>query len=165
MKLEAAQRLLASAEEFTFDPHGHWKFGSGVVPGTQSEHSIKSPLKLDEHAFAVMKPNAYNAKPEKGVFRVPVAELYTWQDHVDPGKLRPLPEHLSKTTLEPLELRQVDGKLVLWQGNHRAASAFVQGVKELYATVINFDDKKNIKYRKDAKTASEGELSKHLRAV
>lgn len=165
MKIEAARRLCvtAASEEFEFKPGGQWRYGSGVVPGTAKEGSLKSPLKLDTHAYSVMKPNAYNAKPVKGKFMVEVKHLATWQDHVDPAKLRPLPS--SVHNLEPVEVRQVDGQLVVWNGNHRAASAFIAGVPAIPAIITNYDDAKNLKYRKDSKTATERPLSDAARPL
>ncbi len=159
-------RLKATAgerDDFAFDPHAYWKFGSHVVPGTSGSTSLTSPLKIDEQAFSIMKPTAYNAKPEKGHFLVEVQRLSTWQNHVDPAKLRPLPANVR--SLEPIEVRQVDGQLVVWNGNHRAVSAFVEGTHSIVAVITNFDDARNLKYRKDSKTAEARPLSPGARPL
>lgn len=134
------------AFQFDASKGGSWIFGSGVVPFRQTEGASNTPLPLNEEYFKRRKPTHYNAKPDP-VRMVSVAELTAWQSVVDPAKLRPIDD---PNKLEPITVAKIGGRLTIQDGNHRAVSAFIQGVNEIPAIVTDFDKPGNQKYLKPA---------------
>lgn len=127
--------------EFIAENH-EWKFGSGHAPKSDFDSTP-----FPEHdSLGHLKKNRYEAedKDQHKVYHVPVKHLHAWQRGVDSKKIRPL-----EKDYPPIKVHQIHGKLVIANGNHRAASAFVHGHEYIKAHVTNFDDKKNRKYRKD----------------
>lgn len=116
-----------------------WKFGSGVVPETYMD---SSPFPKYPALSKLRKTKYVWEDKVKTVSLVPVKHLYAWQLGVDSSKITlPL-----KSDYPPIKVNQIDGHLVIMNGNHRAATAYIQGLKYIKAYVANFDDEKAQKY-------------------
>ena len=117
-----------------------WEYGSGNVPGSTL---VKSPFKQFD-ALSKLKPNKYMAEKTAVSAEVPVKDLESWQGVVEPEKIGPLREDYPE-----IDVAQIDGHLVILNGNHRAASAFASGTGNIRAKVINYDSPENRKYKRE----------------
>lgn len=116
-----------------------WKYGSGVVPKTYME---SSPFPKYPALSKLRKTKYVWEDKAKTLYLVPVKQLYTWQLGVDSSKILPL----NDPNYPPIKVNQIGNHLVIMNGNHRATSAYVQGLKYIKAYVANFDDEKAQKY-------------------
>lgn len=135
-----------SKKAFEKSDKGFGGFGSGVISSESGGHT-RTPLPVvsrEDNPLVVLKPTRGDLIDSvKTVTRVSVKDLQTWQDHLDPAKLRPI-----EGDLEPIEVAKINGKLVVMNGNHRAVSAFIEGKGEIDAKIADFDDPKAKKYWK-----------------
>lgn len=121
--------------------------GERQLPKSMSGGISNSPL-LDRPDGAVlplaaMKPGTSSVRQQAPVKPVEVDHLHSAQDTVEASRLQPW---TGKS--EPIEVVQLQGKLWVTQGNHRAASAWAAGAKTIDAHVLNLDDPKNAKHLK-----------------
>jgi hypothetical protein len=133
-------------KKFEKSDKGFGGFGSGQVTSEGGGHA-DSPLPQvspENNPLVVLKPTRGDLLDSvKKVTKVNVKDLQTWQNHIDPAKLRPL-----EGDPGPIEVAKINGKLVVMNGNHRAVSAFIEGKGEIDAKVADFDDPKAKKYWK-----------------
>lgn len=126
-----------SKKTFEKSSKGFGGFGSGVITSEGGGHT-ETPLKQvspENNPLRVLKPTRGDLiDAVKSVTKVNVRDLETWQNHIDPSKLRPI-----EGDPGPLEVAKINGKLVVMNGNHRAVSAFIEGKSEIDARVADFD--------------------------
>lgn len=139
------RRLHLAAPGFPISADDRWVYGSGEMP----KHYFSGSPFPELSALSLLTKNKYEwSDKSKDVSLVPVKELYSWQQGTDPEKLAPLKD----PGYEPILVSQIQNKLCIMNGNHRATDAFIQGLRFVKAIVTNFDDLKAKRYRKDKGT-------------
>lgn len=124
-----------------------WVRGSRTIPtGSGWSTSPLPEVPLSSNPLTVLKPTRGDAWDTKGIAKdvdANIDDLMSWQTGIDVEKLRPIVGEVP-----PIKLAQVNGKLVIMDGNHRAVSAWLAGDKTIAAKFVNFDTIKNKKWYK-----------------
>lgn len=115
-----------------------WKYGSGQFPKTYFD---SSPFP-SYPALTKLRKTKYQWEDKSRLVLVPVRELYSWQSGVDSTNLRPLID----PNYPAIKVNQIEGKLVIMNGNHRAIAAYISGLKYIKADYVNFDQLKAARY-------------------
>lgn len=133
-------------KSFTKSDSG-WSAGSGEIPqGTGWGDSPIPEVDKGSNPLVVLTPMRSEAFESRKLMRevlIDVSELTSWQTGVDLDKIRPLTEDYPA-----IEVAQVNGKLVISNGNHRAVAAWVGGEKQIRAKFVNYDKPEAKKYFK-----------------
>jgi len=108
-------------------------FGSRTAP---KSNDFDSPLHSvdSEYILGALKDSgkAYFDRPQS-IEDVPTQQLTSWQNVVYKG-VYPLSEHY-----EPIDVVKHNGRYIIWNGNHRSVSAWLEGRPTIKAKVLDLD--------------------------
>lgn len=133
------------------DEKGRFTTGPGKAPGGfGSGHTGEIGFGVADNPLPRSNLNVYEATGKKRFSKkwdqafkeetLPVATLKTRQTLLDKAEtnLKPISGEIPK-----IKVARLNGENIVLDGNHRAASLFLQGAKEVRADVIDLDDPKN----------------------
>ena len=131
-------------------------FGSG-----QAEKAVfgqsSNPIPMSNQNIYLAVGNKRFTKKWDDAFKeeiVPLETLQTVQSLLD--KVENLKPVLDPSTLPPVKIARINGQDILLDGNHRAATLWLQGFKGIKALVIDLDDPKNTSLINMAKLLPKG---------
>lgn len=116
------------SHKFKVKKGAKWEFGSGIVPEYEP-NTKRTPFEIVSPNVTVTKKTFENSKP----VQVPVRDLTSLQTYGD--ATHRLPDNFRGF----IKVFQKDGKLIIYDGNHRAAAAWIQGKKYINAHFVNLD--------------------------
>ena len=124
------------------------KFLSGgklVLPEGRGVVETPLPLVLDDTPLSAQKPGAIvDVIGLSPVVRVKVDDLVTYQAPIDLPRLKPWDAEKAP----PIQVVKYKDRLFIFQGNHRAVSAWVAGAETVEAHVLDLDTAPNQKLLK-----------------
>ena len=131
-------------------------YGSGQVEKA-TFGSTANPIPMSNQNVYLAVGNKRFTKKWDDAFKeeiVPIETLQTVQSSLDKAdNLKPV---LDPSTLPPVKIARINGQDILLDGNHRAATLWLQGFKGIKASVIDLDDPKNASLINKAKLLPEG---------
>lgn len=133
------------------DEDGRWTSEGSVGGfGSRAKGTIgfgigDNPLpRSDLNVYAAAGKKRFSTKWDKAFKEetIPVETLWTRQTLLDKAEVN-LEPVADPTQVPPIKVARINGKNIVLDGNHRAASFFLQGLPEIRANVIDLDDPKN----------------------
>lgn len=109
-----------------------WVFGSNTIPPKDDLAYLRSPFPMDDRPSRIRHASRHMELTFPA--RVRVRALWAWQHYLEPDRIfLPLQSHA------PIHVAQLDGRLIILNGNHRSAAAFAEGREWIEANVLNAD--------------------------